>query len=48
MYAKFSGSKGKLTNTTWNLVKPFGTYSFVPVDASLVPGPKRPFNFAGK
>lgn len=26
---------------------PFGNYSFVCVDATLTPGPKRPFNFFG-
>lgn len=26
---------------------PFGNYSFVCVDATLTPGPKRPYNFFG-
>nr|CAB3267110.1 transmembrane protein 62 [Phallusia mammillata] len=46
-YASLSGSKGKLSSTTWNLVKPYGKYSFIPVDASIMPGPRRPYNFMG-
>ena len=47
-YKKYSGDKGKRTRSIWTLNKSFGNYSFIPVDATLSPGPKRPFNFFGK
>ena len=46
-YAKYSGDKGKLSKSTFKLSKSFGNYSFIPVDAALTPGPRRPFNFMG-
>ena len=46
-YLKYSGDKAKLSCCSWTLKKPFGNYSFIPVDGTLMPGPKRPFNFVG-
>nr|XP_002129413.1 transmembrane protein 62 [Ciona intestinalis] len=46
-YKKYSGDKGKLTTKPYDLILPFGNYSFIPVDATMTPGPKRPFNFIG-
>ena len=48
LYSTYSGDKGKLSNHVYTVQKPYGKYSFVHVNATLVPGPKRPFNFLGK
>lgn len=47
LYLKYSGDKGKLTSKVYHLKKPYGKYSFIPVDATMLPGPRRPYNFAG-
>uniref|UniRef100_H2YV13 Uncharacterized protein n=1 Tax=Ciona savignyi TaxID=51511 RepID=H2YV13_CIOSA len=46
-YRKYSGDRGRLTSKPYDLILPFGNYSFIPVDATMTPGPKRPFNFMG-
>ncbi|XP_077965818.1 transmembrane protein 62-like [Styela clava] len=46
-YLKYSGDKGKLSSNVYKIIKPYGTYSFIPVDATMIPGPRRPYNFAG-
>ena len=47
-YAMKSGSKATIVrNGAYDIIKSFGTYSFVAVDAASEPGFKRPFNFVG-
>uniref|UniRef100_A0A3B3DQU1 Transmembrane protein 62 n=1 Tax=Oryzias melastigma TaxID=30732 RepID=A0A3B3DQU1_ORYME len=45
-YYKYSANK-KMGSFHYIHQTPFGNYSFVCVDATLTPGPKRPFNFFG-
>lgn len=47
-YLKYSGDKGKQTSKVYHLKKPYGKYSFIPVDATMIPGPRRPYNFGGR
>lgn len=47
LYLKYSGDKGKFSSNVYKINKPYGTYSFIPVDATMIPGPRRPYNFAG-
>ncbi|CAK8692719.1 transmembrane protein 62-like [Clavelina lepadiformis] len=46
-YMKYSGDKGTLSSSTYIVKKSFGKYSFIAVDATMTPGPRRPFNFIG-
>ena len=46
-YMKYSGDKGKHSRSTLIVKKPYGSYYFIPVDGTLIPGPRRPFNFMG-
>lgn len=46
-YMKYSGDKNTLSSSVYNVKKSFGTYSFIHVNATLAPGPRRPFNFLG-
>ncbi|XP_063803731.1 transmembrane protein 62-like isoform X2 [Pseudophryne corroboree] len=45
-YRKYSGCQ-KEGSFHFALCSPFGNYQFICVDATLTPGPKRPFNFFG-
>uniref|UniRef100_A0A1A7XQY4 Transmembrane protein 62 n=1 Tax=Iconisemion striatum TaxID=60296 RepID=A0A1A7XQY4_9TELE len=45
-YRKYSANK-KVGSFHYVHKTPFGNYSFVCVDATLTPGPKRPYNFVG-
>ena len=47
LYLKYSSDRGKKSNSVYNIEKSFGRYSFIHVNATLVPGPKRPYNFLG-
>ncbi|XP_077989648.1 transmembrane protein 62-like [Glandiceps talaboti] len=42
-----TGRKGEQSHFLYQQKLPFGTYSFIAVDSTLIPGPKRPFNFFG-
>nr|XP_039259686.1 transmembrane protein 62-like [Styela clava] len=46
-YLKYSGDKGKLSSAVYQVEKQYGKYSFIPVDATMIPGPRRPYNFMG-
>ncbi|KAL0969754.1 hypothetical protein UPYG_G00231840 [Umbra pygmaea] len=45
-YRKYSGNQ-KVGSFHYVHKTPFGNYSFVCVDATITPGPKRPYNFFG-
>uniref|UniRef100_A0A672J249 Uncharacterized protein n=2 Tax=Salarias fasciatus TaxID=181472 RepID=A0A672J249_SALFA len=45
-YRKYSANQ-KVGSFHYVHKTPFGSYSFVCVDATLIPGPKRPYNFFG-
>lgn len=47
LYLRYSNDRGKKSNSVYNIKKSFGRYSFIHVNATLVPGPKRPYNFLG-
>nr|XP_006817579.1 PREDICTED: transmembrane protein 62-like [Saccoglossus kowalevskii] len=42
-----TGRQGEQSHFLYQHKLPFGTYSFIALDATLNPGPKRPFNFFG-
>ena len=46
-YQKYGGESKIARNRKFDIKKPYGTYSFVAVDAASEPGFKRPFNFVG-
>lgn len=46
MFRKYSANQ-KLGSFHYVHSTPFGNYSFICADATLTPGPKRPYNFFG-